>query len=258
MNHTAASPAPGPDTPATTTAPPATAQTRAARAPNPVLLQLAQWYPALFGERPLPLKLGIFQDLMDAHAPALESAALRTALTQHTRSMRYLNAIASGAQRHDLQGRPVQDVAPEHVLHALLTIHRRRKPRPDETPQLLRDKMLRRIAQAFIHSGLPRSVWLERAQVRDPSLLALVHDALQEADAQDARAEALHSAWLAAGRPHIRPFAAMYGLHPRAAQTQLQRAKQLQRMQKPADATAPDAATAATAASPADGAPPSA
>lgn len=246
MNHTAASSVTAPVTPNA-------AQAKATRAPNPVLLQLAQWYPALFGQRPLPLKLGIFQDLMDAHAPALESAALRTALSLHTRSMRYLNAIASGAQRHDLQGRPVQDVAPEHVLHALLSIHRRKKPRPDETPELLREKMLRRIAQAFIHSGLPRSVWLERAQVRDPSLQALVLDALEEAAAQDARAEALHSAWTAAGRPDIRQFAAMYGQHPRAVQTQLQRAKQLQHMQKPADATASAVEpTATTEAAPAN------
>ena len=37
------------------------------RGPHPVLLQLAQLYPALFGATVQPLKRGIFQDLLAAH-----------------------------------------------------------------------------------------------------------------------------------------------------------------------------------------------
>ena len=72
----------------------------------PVLEQLAALHPALFGAQFLPLKRGIFQDLMDAHPEAFEREALKAALSLHTRSTRYLIAVSSGAQRHDLTGQP--------------------------------------------------------------------------------------------------------------------------------------------------------
>ncbi|MEG0558847.1 MAG: ProQ/FinO family protein, partial [Comamonas sp.] len=87
---------------------------QAARPQNPLLEQLAQWHPALFGEQLVPFKRGIFEDLLTAH-PELEKEALKTALQQHTRSGRYLAAMASGQQRHDLNGQPVEATLPEHV-----------------------------------------------------------------------------------------------------------------------------------------------
>ena len=78
----------------------------------PVLEQLAALHPALFGAQFLPLKRGIFQDLMDAHPEAFEREALKAALSLHTRSTRYLIAVSSGAQRHDLTGQPVEAMAP--------------------------------------------------------------------------------------------------------------------------------------------------
>mgnify|MGYP002737244259 FL=1 len=85
------------------------------RGPHPVLLQLAQLYPALFGATVQPLKRGIFQDLLAAHGETLDKAGLKVAMAIHTRSTRYLQAVASGAQRHDLQGNAVEPMAPEHV-----------------------------------------------------------------------------------------------------------------------------------------------
>jgi ProP effector len=99
---------------------------RQRRTVHPMLEQLAAWYPHLFGEVFLPLKRGIFQDLLAAHPEQLERAALKEALAQHTRSTRYLTGVAAGLQRHDLQGQAVEAMAPEHVYQALVEVFRRR------------------------------------------------------------------------------------------------------------------------------------
>ena len=82
----------------------ATAPTAQQGQVHPVLEQLAALYPRLFGAVFLPLKRGIFQDLMAAHPELLEKEPLKEALARHTRCTRYLTAVASGQQRHDLQG----------------------------------------------------------------------------------------------------------------------------------------------------------
>lgn len=189
-----------------------------------MLLQLAQWYPALFGETVLPLKRGIFQDLLDAHSEALDKAGLKLALSLHTRSTRYLNAVAAGAARHDLQGQEVEAMAVEHVLHALVEVFRRKKPRDGED---LQAKLRRRMGLAFADSGLTRDAFLERVQIRDEAALELLNQALAEIAESDARAEAVLRAFEASGVAEIGVFADMYGMNPHQVQRQLHRAKQL-------------------------------
>lgn len=197
---------------------------RTARAPHPVLLQLAQQYPALFGDSPKPLKRGIFQDLQVALGEALDKDGLKQALALHTRSTRYLNAVASGMARHDLQGVEVEAMAPEHVLHALMEVFRRKKPREGED---LQAKLARRIGLAFVDSGLSRDAYLEKIQLRDPAAMAQVETALAEVAAQDARAEAVLRAFEGSGVETVEAFADMYGMNVHQVQRQLQRAKQL-------------------------------
>ena len=186
---------------------------------------LAEQYPALFGDAPKPLKRGIFQDLQAIHGEALEKDALKQALAIHTRSTRYLNAVASGAARCDLQGNEVETMAPEHVLHALIEVFRRKKPREGED---LQAKLQRRIGQAFIDSGLSRDVYLEKVQLREPSALEKVEAALSQVAAQDAKAEAVMRAFEGSGADSVEAFADMYGMNPHVVQRQLHRAKQLQ------------------------------
>src|SRR5450830_1204865 len=88
------------------------------RSVQPVLEKLFELYPHLFGLKFLPLKLGIFQELLATHPEHFERASLKVALGFHTRSTRYLQSVAAGSQRHDLQGVAVEDVAPEHVYLA--------------------------------------------------------------------------------------------------------------------------------------------
>ncbi|MDI9856542.1 ProQ/FINO family protein [Comamonas sp. 17RB] len=202
----------------------AAAPARPVREIHPVLLQLAQLYPALFGDSPKPLKRGIFQDLQVAQGEALDKDGLKQALALHTRSTRYLNVVATGAARCDLQGVEVEAMAPEHVLHALIEVFRRKKPRDGED---LQAKLQRRIGQAFIDSGLGRDAYLEKVQLREPSALAKVEAALAVVAEQDAKAEAVLRAFEGSGAETVDAFADMYGMNTQQVQRQLHRARQL-------------------------------
>ena len=203
---------------------PAQAPQQVARPQHPLLEQLAQWHPVLFGEQLLPFKRGIFEDLLSAH-PELDQSALKTALQQHTRSGRYLVAMASGQQRHDLNGQPVEATLPEHVHHALVEVFRRRQQRTTED---LTPKLRNRIVQAYEASGLTREDYAERVRGRDEKANALVAEALAEADARAAKDEALLRSFQLSGQTSEQEFAEMYGMNPHQVVQQLQRARRRQ------------------------------
>ena len=186
-----------------------------------VLGQLAGWYPALFGAVFRPLKRGIFQDLVQARPDALDQASLRAALALHTRSTRYLAAVANGEKRHDLAGQAVEDMAAEHVFQALVEVFRRRQGRTQED---LAPRLRERIAQAFEVSGLSREAYAELAQSRDPAINEHLTAALEVAAERSAKDEALLRAFEASGKP-MQEFAEMYGLDPRASARVLERAR---------------------------------
>jgi ProP effector len=198
------------------------AATRAPRS-QAVLEQLAGFYPHLFGAIFLPLKRGVFQDLLAAHPDLFERDALKEALGYHTRSTRYLTAVAAGQQRHDLQGQPVEAMAPEHVHHALLEVFRRRHARSRED---LRPKLRERLIQAFEASGLTAEAYAQLVRGRDEAANTLLDEALAEAAVRRAKDEALLRAFDASGRS-VEEFADMYGLEPRTAARSLERARHL-------------------------------
>jgi len=210
---------------------PAAAQPAAKRSAKPdvfpVLEKLAALYPKLFGAEFLPLKRGIFQDLQEAHPEAFEKELLKAALSFHTRSTRYLTAVAAGLQRHDLQGNAVEAMAPEHVYHALLEVFRRRQARNNKED--LRPKLVSRVVQALEASGLTPLAYAERVRGRDDAANAVLDEALIEAEARAAKSEALLRAFEASGKT-IEEFADMYGMDPRAVRRMLAR--------KPATASA--------------------
>lgn len=196
-------------------------QERAPRSQHPLLLKLATLYPQLFGETPLPMKRGIFQDLLEAQPEAFDRDGLKVALSIHTRSSRYLTAVAAGQPRHDLQGQAVEAMAPEHVHHALLEVFRRRQQRSNED---LRPKLVNRIIQAFEASGLSREAYAERVQTRDDATNALVDEALAQAAERAAKDEALLRAFEASGQD-IAAFADMYGMVARTVAQTVERAR---------------------------------
>ncbi|HEY0200570.1 MAG TPA: ProQ/FINO family protein [Burkholderiaceae bacterium] len=224
---TEAAPAVGEAAPALPEAAPAPHAVRAPRRNHPTLEQLAALYPRLFGASPAPLKRGIFQDLLAAHPEAFEKEALKAALGIHTRSTRYLQVVATGAQRRDLQGQPVEALAPEHVHHAMVELWRRRAGRTPEAEQLaLRAHWCARIARAFDASGLSREAYAELTRTRDEAANLLLDEALTEAATMAAKDEALLRAFEnGASSTTVDAFADMYGLNPRVAAQTLERAR---------------------------------
>jgi ProP effector len=200
---------------------------------HPVLDQLAELHPFLFGETPRPLKRGIFEDLLAAHPEVLERESLKAALGLYARSTRYLTVVASGEMRHDLAQQPVEALTPEQVHHALIEVFRRRGARSRED---LRPKLRQRIAQAFEAAGLSAEAYVERMNGRDEEVNQLTRDAVAESSQRTAREDALLRAFQASGKS-IDEFADMYGLHVLDANRTLERARARQQVDEAQSAT---------------------
>ncbi|MEJ7930321.1 ProQ/FinO family protein [Ramlibacter sp. AN1015] len=194
---------------------------RPQRQTHPLLQRLWELHPRLFGARFLPLKLGIFEDLMARHPDAFAKEDLKQALGQHVRSSRYLEAVAQGEARHDLDGNPVEPVAPEHVHHAIMEIWRRRQVRDADKA---RAWAVARLVGAVEASGLDREGYLERVRTQDPAALALLDEAFAQRAEATARHEALVRAFRASGQ-EVDAFADMYGLDPAVVREVLARAE---------------------------------
>jgi len=184
------------------------AAAKRARKPNPVLERLFELYPKMFGARFLPLKLGVFQDLLALHPDDFKREDLKIALGLHARSTRYLEAVASGLKRHDLNAQPVEDVAPEHVHHAIMEVFRRRQAR---TAEDLRPRLREQLVKAIEASGLSREDYTLAIRTQDELSAAVLEEAFAELGARTAKREALQRAFEASGRS-VAEFAEMYGL----------------------------------------------
>ncbi|MEP6792040.1 MAG: ProQ/FINO family protein, partial [Ramlibacter sp.] len=179
-----------------------------ARQAGPALERLFQLYPKMFGARFLPLKLGVYQELLALHPDEFKKEELKLALGVHARSTRYLESVAAGNKRHGLDGEPVEDLAPEHVHHAILEVFRRRQARAKED---LRPWVRGRIADAAEASGLSREDYTERVRTQDAASTALLDEAMAEMGERIAKREALLRAFDASGKS-APEFAEMYGM----------------------------------------------
>jgi sRNA-binding protein len=198
-------PEPTPSENSTKTAIPARASAQ------PVLEKLFELYPHLFGAEFLPLKLGVFQELLALHPEHFKRDTLKLALGVHARSTRYLQCVAAGKLRHDLQGNAVEPVAPEHVYLAVVELFRRRQARSTED---LRPKLHRQLMVAFEASGLGRQDYLEKVQVHDAQAYEALEPVFSEHAEKLAKQVALCSAFEASGTtPEV--FADMYGIDKR-------------------------------------------
>lgn len=184
---------------------------------QPVLEKLFEYYPHLFGERFLPLKLGIFQELMAAHPEVFKRDALKTALGVHTRSTRYLQSVAAGLKRHDLEGKPVEDVAPEHVFLSIMEVFQRRQARSKDD---LKPKLRAQLVAAYEASGLSRQDYLSRLPLLDEAIASLLDDAIAEVEQQRARRAALVMAYESSGKS-VEEFSASLGMEVAQVRTTL-------------------------------------
>ena len=180
----------------------------APRQVNPVLEKLFELHPQLFGANFLPLKLGIFHDLLARHPDTFKKDELKLAMGQHARSTRYLECVAAGLARHDLDGVAVEPVAPEHIHHAILEVFRRRQARSKED---LRPRLSVLLKQAVENSGLALEDYAALVRVQDEATNALLDDAMAELKAEAAKREALMTTFKASGKTEAE-FADMYGM----------------------------------------------
>jgi sRNA-binding protein len=202
-------------------APEAKGGQRAPRKAIAVLERLFELYPKMFGARFRPLKLGVYQELLALHPDDFKKEDLKIALGLHARSTRYLDAVAAGEQRHDLNGVPVEPVAPEHVHHAILEVFKRRQARSAED---LRPKLRARLVEAIEASGLSREDYVLAVRTQDEVTNAVLDEAFAEVGARTAKREALLRAFEASGRT-VAEFAEMYGMDPAEVGRTLARAR---------------------------------
>jgi ProP effector len=174
----------------------------------PVLEKLFELHPQLFGAQFKPLKIGIFEDLLARNPDAFQRDDLKSALGLHARSTAYLESVASGLQRHDLDGVEVAPVAPEHVHHAIMEVFRRRQQR---TKDDLRPRVVQRMAAAIDASGMTPQEYGERMRTQDETSNALLEQAVAQAAQRSAKHEALRRAFQASGQS-VEAFAEMYGM----------------------------------------------
>ncbi len=139
------------------------------------------------------------------------------ALGLHARSMRYLESVAAGLQRHDLDGQPVAPVAPEHVHHAIMEVFRRRQSRTKED---LRPRVLPRLMAAIEASGMAPQEYAQKMRTQDEVWNAVLDEAAAQLAAKAARREALSRAFQASGLS-MEAFAEMYGMDPAEVQRTL-------------------------------------
>ena len=196
------------ETPASAVSTEPTQKQHAPRQVNPVLEKLFELHPELFGTKFLPLKLGIFHDLLARHPDAFKKDELKLAMGQHARSTRYLECVAAGLARHDLDGAAVEPVAPEHVHHAILEVFRRRQARSKDD---LRPRLRGLLKQAIENSGLALDDYASLVRVQDEATNALLDDAMAELKAEAAKREALMVTFTASGKTEAE-FADMYGM----------------------------------------------
>lgn len=181
---------------------------RQPREVNPALEKLFELHPQLFGAKFLPLKLGIFHDLLARHPDAFKKDELKLAMGQHARSTRYLECVAAGLARYDLDGAAVGSVAPEHVHHAILEVFRRRQARSKDD---LQPRLTMLLKQAIENSGLALDGYADLVRVQDEATNALLDEAIAELKMEAAKREALMVTFTASGKAEAE-FADMYGM----------------------------------------------
>jgi hypothetical protein len=161
---------------------------------------------------------------MAANPEDFKKDSLKAALGFHARSTRYLQCVADGHKRHDLQGNAVEDVSPEHVYLALLELFRRRvvSNAKAKTKLNLRPIFRKQLIAAFVASGLSRQDYQVRVQNADVEATKLLEEALAEHDAKQAKQTALKRAFEGSGKKTAE-FAEMYGLDLSEVEKMLQK-----------------------------------
>ena len=167
---------------AATTAAPVVAPAHAETAPADCALRLKQLFPALFVGAPKPLKLRIQVDIQERAPVTFTKQALSAFFRRYTGSTSYLQAVANGRQRFDLDGQPCGEIADEHRQAARDELVRRRANH--EERRALEDQQ-RRNRAGLLHdyerTTLTRANFCALKQVAEEELDGLLAIARDEA-----------------------------------------------------------------------------
>ncbi len=145
-------------------------------------MRLKQLFPALFVGAPKPLKLRIQVDIQERAPGTFTKQALSAFFRRHTGSTSYLQAVAQGRQRFDLDGQPSGEIAEEHRQVARDELARRRASH--EERRALEDQQ-RRNRAGLLHdherTTLTRANFCALKQVAEDELDGLLAIAREEA-----------------------------------------------------------------------------
>lgn len=94
----------------------------------------------------LPLAIGIDKQLI-AQAPEVNRKALRTALSIHTNSLRYLKGMEKATVRFNLDGSEADEVTDAHRIHATTTLKERFKKNAEQRKAQIKSEAATRAAE---------------------------------------------------------------------------------------------------------------
>lgn len=144
--------------------------------------QLRQLWPALFAGAPKPLKLRIQLDIQERAPGTFTKPALSAFFRRYTGSTSYLQAVAHGKQRFDLDGQPSGEISDEHRQAARDELARRRANQ--EQRRALEEEQRHnraRLLHDYERTTLTRANFCALKQVADAELDGLLEIARQEA-----------------------------------------------------------------------------
>jgi ProP effector len=94
--------------------------------PAECVQQLKQRFPALFTGAPKPIKLRVQVDIQERAPGVFTKHALSAFFRRYTGTTSYLQSVANGTQRFDLDGQPSGEISAEHRQIAADELARRR------------------------------------------------------------------------------------------------------------------------------------
>ena len=166
--------------------------------------RLAALFPALFAQRPQPLKLRIQADIQQRAPGIFTRKTLSAFLHRHTTTNAYLMSLTQAPQRVDLDGAPAGEIADEHRQAAVQELARRRglfeeRRAAEQAARRAADEQARQAHAAQDQARRDRTALLrafETSTLTRANFCALKGLAEAELEAQlgQARAEALQRA----------------------------------------------------------------
>jgi ProP effector len=143
--------------------------------------QLKHLWPALFAGAPKPLKLRIQLDIQERAPGTFTKQALSAFFRRYTGSTSYLQAVAHGKQRLDLDGLPSGEISDEHRQAARDELARRRA---NQEQRSALEEQQRRNRAGLLHdyerTTLTRANFCALKQVAEEELDGLLEIARQE------------------------------------------------------------------------------